>query len=289
MMLLLFTSGLALGGCGSSGDAALAQIFLLGEASGPTTADAADFIAGTCGTDCDNDIEALGAGAGRSGELIAGVDDDFTALASTLIWLAWGHAGVDFMYEKLELYLIDVFGGPTDGEVAIPALSGSFDLGALCASGSAFGTYRTQGTVVIETGKGELDVSYPLYIDTFHLILSGCIIEGDLTDEPGSERITLSGMLTVVNAVSVEDDLNSVAVTGQITVNPGVASAGEDASVIWGGSVPLAIDAEAEFLTSAGGGFCYDGATPTAEGCEGLFLSTNDEALHDVLYLPYEP
>ena len=259
----------------------------LGVIDGPTQAEVASMLEGSCeSAGCDGDVEA----AGMMTRGFEGGDGDFDVLMG-LIWyfsLAIAQDGevTDAFLEAEEDFFDTYYGGdiPAGKEATFGPRGVTISLADACAPGT--------GTLVIsvlESFEGYSESSaakgsapwgnfiYGRYI--YNLSLSNCRIEGDLIDGGGNYYVSLSGSATVRNTYEEEVE-ETFLVNASLTINPGVTAAGEEAQPVWGASTPLRINATGynSFMSSGDevftGGACYGGTSTTSSGaCGGIFVS----------------
>ena len=172
---------------------------------------------------------------------------------------------------------------------------GSFPLTDVCDSGSGQVVITSNGTIGPFSGKtaavkGPSVFEYVDYVDHYYLTFNNCTIIDEIDGNVGDDQVTLNGSLTLTDDVTDaggESEVWTVSLKGLIQVNPGESApmvTGTDPDIIWGYSEPVSFDATATFETSADGGICYGGITPTSDGCDGIFFSPNGETVHDLLF-----
>lgn len=294
-MLALVTTAIA----GCSSDDPLLQY--LGFVDGPTQGDTITAMNNTCHSNCDGQIDDLTASVSNEKLIVepffTDIDDDLTALIESILWVPMSSAGTQNLFDELENRFNELYPEGLEGETPYGPWAGSYTLEDVCESGSAQVLYVSQGSIAPPPMKGGIGFVYLEWLDNYYATFSNCQIVGDIDGNMGDEEVTLNGNVHIRDTVldnNTESRVWTIAIEGLVTVNPGASapapSGPSEPDLIWGYDEPLSIDAEAEYMTSASGGFCYGGTTPTSEGCDGLFVPmSDDETLHDMLFYYWTP
>ena len=239
----------------------------IGNVDGPSAADFSEMFSLSClvaSINCDGVIEPVMVG-GKAKGLPDSHDDDLWALAYVLVSRMPFVEGMNDLVSIFNERREEFFGGlVSPGQnLTFGPFSGTLDLDEACRSGSG-NVLR----IVLETYAAFALTD--AHVETW-VTFDACRVEGALDDIPGDDALTLTGTMTFV------EDFDGFSAEGFVTINPGLAGpTGSGPTPIWGYDDTLSFDMGVLFGSmgvEAVGGVCYGGITPTAEGCEGIFLS----------------